>query len=270
MPKILDIRVDDITLQEATETIIQWTQDNEQRYVTTPNPEILLESEKNVEFKNALNRADLNIPDGTGILWAAKYQKITENGRRKKLKWILSLLSILFFPRYIRSELRERVTGADLMKNICLKAPKNVVKIFLLGANEGVAERVKEELEKKHKNIEIVGTYSGSPKLEHDSGIIEKINSTTANMLFIAFGAPKQELWIARNLKKLNKIKVAVGVGGTFDFIAGTRKRAPQWLQKIGLEWLYRLIQQPLRIARIYRATIKFPVRVLKSRTVSW
>lgn len=265
MPKILDVRIDNITLKEATETVLQWAQDKDRHHITTPNPEILLEAQKNREFHNVLNHADLNVPDGTGILWAAKYQEIAANQRFCFLKWLASLATILPFPKYIRTVLRERVTGADLLQNICRTAPKGIVKIFLLGAGEGVAEKVSKILQKNHENIEIVGTYSGSPNEDREKEIVQIINTTPANMLFVAFGAPKQELWIARNLRKLQKVKVAIGVGGAFDFIASTRRRAPQWMQDFGLEWLYRLIQQPLRIARIYRATIKFPIEVLKN-----
>lgn len=265
MPKILDVRIDNVTLKEATETVLQWAQSTDQHYVTTPNPEILLEAQKNKKFLKILNCADLNIPDGTGILWAAKYQKIAANGRFRLLKWLSSLATILPFPKYIRTVLRERVTGADLTTNICREAPKNTVRIFLLGAKEGVAKKVGKILKKKYPNIQIVGTYSGSAKKSQEREIRNKINTTDANMLFVAFGAPKQELWIARNLKKLKLIKTAIGVGGAFDFIAGARHRAPEWMRNFGLEWLYRLFQQPLRIVRIYRATIKFPIKILKS-----
>lgn len=268
MQKILGVKIDDISLKEATETLLQWSQNDEQKYVVTPNPEIILKAQENSEYLKVLNNADLNIPDGTGILWAAKFLKITENTKHnwlKILKWILSLVATLIFPPYIKTVLRERVTGADLMQNICKKCPKNVVKIFLLGAQTGVAEKVKEILEKRNQNLEIVGTYSGSPRKIDLEETLTYIAASKANMLFVAFGGPQQELWIAENLEKMPQIKVAMGVGGTFDFIADTHKRAPQWLQKIGLEWLYRLLQQPARLKRIYNATIKFPVKILNN-----
>lgn len=266
MQKILGVKIDDISLKEATETLLQWSQNSDQKYVVTPNPEIILKAQNDEEYLKVLNNADLNIPDGTGILWSAKFLKITENTKYnwiKIIKWILSLLLMVIFPPYIKNVLRERVTGADLMQNICKKCPKNVVRIFLLGASPGTAEKVKEILEKRNQNLEIVGTCSGSPKKIDLEEILTYIAASRANMLFVAFGAPEQELWIAENLTKMPQIKVAMGVGGTFDFIAGTRKRAPQWLQKIGLEWLYRLLQQPARLKRIYNATIKFPVKIL-------
>lgn len=268
MQKILKVRFDSVTLKQAAETLIQWAQDEDQRYVTTPNPEILLKAAKNSSYRKILNRADLNIADGIGILWAAKYLKITENTKSKWIKiflWFLSLLTIIIFPPYIKTILPERVTGADLMQKFCKDCPKDRIKIFLLGAEEGVAEKVKKILENKHKGINIAGTFASSPKDEDKKGIIERIKNSGANTLFVAFGAPEQEFWIKKNLKNFKNIKAAMGVGGTFNFIAGTQKRAPAWMQKLGLEWLYRLLQQPSRIIRIFNATIRFPLTILKT-----
>ena len=109
----------------------------------------------------------------------------------------------------------------------------------------------------------IVGTHSGSHKETEDIKTRDIINKSHPELLFVAFGAPKQEFWLRRNLPHLPSVKVAIGIGGAFDFIAGKRKRAPRTMQKLGLEWLYRLIQQPSRIIRIYNATIKFPIKIL-------
>ncbi len=263
--KILKVRFDYINLKQTLETVCQWSYGEEKYYITTPNPEILLEAQKNKKFLKILNRAELNIADGTGILWASKYLKIVEKNNNKTikiLKWIFSLSTIIFFPKYIKSVLPERVTGSDLMKEICKNCPTN---IFLLGAREGIAEKAKEKLEENNIKSKITGTYAGTPLPKDEKTIIKKINNSKANILFVAYGAPAQEIWIYNNLKKLNTIKVAIGIGGAFDFIAGTRKRAPKWIQNIGLEWLFRLLQQPKRIKRIYNATIKFPFIILKT-----
>ncbi len=262
--KILKVRFDYITLKQALETVSQWSAGEEKYYITTPNPEILLQAQKNNKFLKVLNRSDLNIADGTGILWASKYLKIVEKNNNKTIKvikWIFSLKTIFLFPRYIRTVLPERVTGSDLMLEICKSSN---AKIFLLGAREGIAEKAKENIEKIHKEAQIVGTFAGTPLPQDEKTIIEKINDSEADILFVAYGAPAQETWIYQNLKKLKTVKVAIGVGGAFDFIAGTKKRAPKWMQKTGLEWLYRLLQQPKRIKRIYNATIKFPFIILK------
>lgn len=265
--KILKVRFDIISLDDAVNTVIHWTKNTEKKYVTTPNPEIILEAQKNHKYLKILNKSNLNIADGTGVLWAARYLKSIENISSnfiKILKWIMSLLSAVFYPPYIKNPIKKRVTGTDLMQNICKNAPQNNTKIFLLGARKGIAEKAKEILEKKYTDINITGTHAGTPKIEDEKEIIKKIDNAQADILFVAYGAPKQEIWISRNLKKLRSIKVAIGVGGAFDFIAGKRKRAPKWMRKIGLEWLYRLIQQPSRIKRILNATIKFPIKILK------
>lgn len=272
MPKriaILKVKFDKITLKEATKKALQYAKDRtkKQHYICTPNPEILLAAQKNPKYLRVLNKSDLNIADGTGILWASKFAKIKKPKDNKTLvfsKWLGSLSAILFNPKYIRTELTERVTGTDLIQSICEKSGKEKLKIFLLGAKEGVAMKVKTILENRHKGIQIVGTYSGSSKQNDEKIIINKITNSKAQILFIAFGAPEQEFWISRNLKRIREVKLAIGVGGAFDYIANIRKRAPKWLQKLGMEWSYRLIQQPSRLKRIYNATVKFPITVLK------
>lgn len=267
--KILRIRLDKITMQETVKRALEFAKDKKSHYICTPNPEIILAAQENTKYIEVLNKSDLNIADGIGILWASKFKKITEDNRSNfKIfgKWLTSLFAIIFYPKYIRTEISERVTGIDLMRNICKQATTQKLKIFLLGAAEGIAEKVKSVLEKKYPGIKIIGTHAGTPKPSMEAEIIKKINKTDAQILFIAYGAPAQELWISRNLKKLETVRLAIGVGGAFDYIAGVRKRAPRALQKLGMEWFYRLIQQPARVKRIYNATVKFPIKVLRNR----
>ncbi len=243
--KILDVAFDCVTSKEALQislnalqTVNSLPKNPPQQnkgvfFIATPNPEMLLEARKNPEFKQILNaKTNLNIPDGIGIIFASKFTK---------------------------RALPERVTGTDLLQAICHFVPKGT-KIFLLGAAPGVAEKVKSKLKSKYSQINIVGTLSGSPSPAEESEIIKKINNSDAQILFVAFGAPKQEMWIARNIKSMPKLKLAMGIGGAFDFIAGIKKRAPYLMRKTGLEWLFRLIIEPRRIKRIYNATIKFPI----------
>lgn len=267
--RILKIRFDKVTMKEAVKRALEFAKDEKQHYICTPNPEILLAAEENPKYEEILNKSDLNIADGIGILWASKFKKITEKNLDNYTifgKWLTSLSAIALYPKYVRTELTERVTGVDLMQNICKKGAKEKLKIFLLGAGEGVAKKVKKILKKRYGGIKIVGTHAGNPRPSAASEIISKINKTDAQILFVAYGAPAQELWISRNLKKLKNVRLAIGVGGAFDYIAGIRKRSPKWLQKLGMEWLYRVVQQPSRIKRIYNATVKFPMRVLKNK----
>lgn len=266
--KILKVKFDKVTTDEALKTTLNWLKGDKFHRISTPNPEFLLEAQKNQKFLEILNKSDLNIPDGIGILWASKYSDSTKNIKSKFIKIIKaipSMLSVVFYPKHIKKVLPERVTGTDLMQKICKEVSDKNIKIFLLGASEGVAEKTKEILQKTYPNIKIVGTYCGSPSQKENEIIIKKINSVSPDILFVAYGAPAQEIWINRNQKKLKSVKLAIGVGGAFDFIAGKRKRAPVFMQKIGLEWLYRLFQQPSRIKRIYNAVIKFPIKVIFS-----
>lgn len=256
--RILKVSLDRITSEEALEKVSEWLKGKKQRHIATPNPEILLEAEKNPKFRKILNQTDLNIPDGIGILWAAKFQKTNRNF----FNFLKTLSNIALKPNSIRSEFPERVTGTDLMEKICATTDK---KVFFLGAKEGIAKKAGEKLKEKYKKFEIGGYHSGSPRIKDEKEIVEKINNSKAEILFVAYGAPAQELWIARNLKKLKTVKIAIGIGGAFDFISGERKRAPKLMQKAGIEWLYRLLKEPKRIKRIYNATVKFPLKIRKN-----
>ncbi len=266
--KILNVKFTPVTLDQALKQAMNFAKSKKQHYICTPNPEIILEAQKNKKFLEVLNNSSLNIADGIGTVWAANY--LTKTSRyisrlRKFLSWKWHLLKILTSPNSLKNPLPQRVTGTDLMEAICKESAKfltiNKPKIFLLGAEEGVAVEAKLKLQKKYPRLKIVGTYSGSPS---DKEVVKIINAKSPNILFVAFGAPAQELWIAQNLKKLPSVHLAIGVGGAFNFFAGTRNRAPEFMQKLGFEWLYRLIQEPSRFKRIYNAVIKFPIRILK------
>lgn len=266
--KILKVRFDSVNLNKATELSLLWAKDKKQRYITTPNPEILLESTKNAKFRKILNKSSLNIPDGIGILWAAKFLKITKNTNSifiKLFKGLYSLAAIPFFPKYIRTELKERVTGVDLVENICKDSINKEIRIFLLGAADGVAEETQKVLGQKYPGVKIVGTHAGTPNAPDEKEIISIVSKARPDILFVAYGAPKQEMWISRNLKKMPSVSLAAGIGGTFDFISGKTKRSPLWMQRFGLEWLFRLINQPSRIKRIINASIVFPIKVIFS-----
>lgn len=271
--KILGVNFDKITSKEALEKISEWLSPGfhlkKKHFIVTPNPEFLITAQKDEKFRRILNKASLSIPDGTGILWAAKFKSISkeEDSKLKKFsKWLVSLSMIPVSKRYLKTEFPERVTGVDLMKSICKLAAEKESKVFLLGAKKGVAEIATEKLIKKNPNLQIVGTYAGTPKIKHEKKIVRLINRVKPDILFVAYGAPAQEKWINRNYKKIDSLRLAIGVGGAFDFIAGTKKRAPVSMQKTGLEWLYRLYKQPSRAKRIFNATIKFPIKVLSKK----
>lgn len=237
---LLDIPIDALSQRDALLQISGFFKAEGQFHIATPNPEMLVEAQKNVEFRNVLKNTALNLPDGVGLVWAAK--------RRG-------------------TPLPERVTGTDTMEKLCSPTLRICPpeRVFLLGAAPGIAETASEVLRQKNPALRIVGTHAGSPKAEEEEEIIQKINAAQPTLLFVAFGAPAQDLWIARNLAKLKTVKVAMGVGGAFDFLVGKQKRAPQIMRKIGLEWLWRLIREPRRIGRIWRAVVVFPWLVLRA-----
>ncbi|MDD4287093.1 MAG: WecB/TagA/CpsF family glycosyltransferase [Candidatus Peribacteraceae bacterium] len=207
-----------------------------QRHVMTPNNEMLVEAAHREDFRQLLNSTDLNIPDSTGLIWMARL-----TGQR----------------------LPERVTGVDTVTALCGSLTEETP-IFLLGAKPGIAETAAQNLMSRNPRLRVVGCFTGSPREEDAPAIVQMIRAAAPHLLLVAFGAPAQDLWIARHLKEFPSVRVAIGIGGTFDFLAGVRKRAPVWMQKTGLEWLWRLIREPRRIGRIWRAVVVFPLLVLR------
>ncbi len=268
--KVLNIQFDVCTKDEALSrvlAVLRRTTHERAHHIVTPNPEMLLEAQKNEEFRTILNCAWLSIPDGIGILWASTFQEISKRSGSfiRLLKAFLSLASLAIFPRFCRRVFPERVTGTDLMQSICAVARENKTNIFLLGAQSGIAEKVKEIFEIRYPGVSIVGTFSGSPNEDDFPRIQTLAAETRPEILFVAYGAPAQELWISHHLGQLPSVKIAMGVGGAFDFLSGVKKRSPKWMQHLGLEWLYRLAQEPSRFKRIWNAAVKFPFRVIRS-----
>lgn len=277
--QILKIPIDQISNIKSLDFINQASHQKEQTQIITPNPEIILKSLKNKKYQKILQNSHLNLPDGAGLIWADEFQNQTQNTTSKITKYwtaIKLLIKFLIQRKNFNQRIKQRVTGTDTLNNFLeqynctnktvipflkdLKSPK----IFLLGAAPGVAQALKEKYQLS-PNLQIVDTHSGSPAKDEAPKIIEKINHSKAQVLFVAFGAPKQEIWIHDHLPKMPQIKVAIGVGGAFDFLTNKINRAPKWMQQTGFEWLYRLIKQPTRIKRIYNAVIKFPIKVITS-----
>lgn len=193
---------------------------NIHNFIVNINPEIITKNYKNGELKNVFNSQKYQIPDGIGIIYASKIQK---------------------------GNITKRITGIDLMHAICKKSCEFNCSIFLYGSKEGISEKAKKELENLYSKINIVGICSG---YEDENTVIEKINKSNANILFVGLGSPKQEQFIINNMDKLQNIKIFMPVGGSFDVISKSLKRAPNWIIKCNLEWLYRLFQEPRRFFR--------------------
>ncbi len=236
---VLGIRIDNINFAEVNEKILLFLRSPTLRAIFTPNPEMLVKAQKDSYFTEVLNSGDINICDGFGI------QLVTKG----KIK---------------------RIPGVDLLKIISKIAEKNGKSVFFLGSgSDEVGGKLIQNIIAEFSNLKIAGfdkgpviTEGNDGKLnvlsEDNSEIIKKINDAQADVLFVAFGMGKQEKWIFENRDKLPNVKIAMGVGGAFDFISGVIPRAPKWMRKLGLEWLFRLYQQPKRIKRIWNATVKF------------
>lgn len=234
---ILGIPVDKITYKRWMQLIDQWVRNGSRAYhVCTTNPEFVIIAQRDHNFRHILQRADLCVPDGVGLLWAS---------------------------RVLGTELPERVTGSDGTRVIAQHAAAKGWKLFFLGAAPGVAEKAAEILRSDYPGVQIVDCYDGSPRPEDEDAIVERVNASGADILLVAYGAPKQDAWIARNLPRL-QVRMAMGVGGAFDFIAGVIPRAPDNMQKYGLEWLYRLYKQPWRIRRMLRLPLFVGLVILR------
>ncbi|MCU0519988.1 MAG: WecB/TagA/CpsF family glycosyltransferase [Anaerolineae bacterium] len=209
-------------MDETVDWITRWIAHRGPAQIVTVNPEFLMRARHDLGFLTALRQAHLCIPDGIGVVWAA---------RRRGFR------------------LRERVAGSDLVPRLAQEAAVRGWRVFLLGAAPGVAEKAAAVLVEQHPDLQIAGCYAGSPAVEEETAIAKRISQSQSDLLFVAYGAPKQDLWLDRNLHRTGAA-VGIGVGGSFDFIAGISRRAPRWVQRIGLEWLYRLMQEPKRWRR--------------------
>jgi N-acetylglucosaminyldiphosphoundecaprenol N-acetyl-beta-D-mannosaminyltransferase len=266
--EIFGIPINSLSYREVLEHIEKIISDNRKSYIVTVNPEMVLRAYKDKNFLGVLKSANIRTPDGIGIIWASDYLAApkSKNKIQNYIRLFGSLASILLFPGKIRNFLKERITGADLLPKIIDESQKKGWRIFLLGASEGVAEEVIKKFSIIYPKAVFAGYYSGTPNEKDEKAICEIINKTAPDIIFVAYGSPSQELWIHRNLSKLNSVKIAIGVGGAFDFYAGKLKRAPRWMRNTGLEWLWRLILQPKRIKRIWNATVVFIYMVVKDK----
>ena len=225
--KILGVWVQECYMSSAIEKAKSFFNAKGNYLIFTPNPEIIMLAQENDELKLALNSSDLNLPDGIGVVIASKI---------------------------LRKPLPARVAGYDFL----LELFKLNKKVFLLGSEDGVAEACSKKIDN------VVGFYHGYFEDSETDNIIKMINKSGAELLVVALGAPKQELWLWRNKDRL-QCKVGIGVGGCLDVISGNVKRAPIIWQKLCLEWLYRALCEPKRFKRL-KILPKFMIEVIKER----
>lgn len=236
---ILGIPVHAVTMDETLSLVERYMGELRLHQITTVNPEFVMAAQSDAAFRRVLKGADLCLPDGVGLLLAARRQGQT---------------------------LPERVPGSELVYQLAGRAADCGWSLFLLGAAAGVAEEAAGIFVNRYPALRIAGTYAGSPTIEENDDIVRRINDSGADLLFVAYGAPKQDKWIDLNREKLTTVRVAIGVGGSLDFVTGRAVRAPQWAQDMGLEWLHRLYKEPWRWRRML-ALPRFAWQVMMTRT---
>ncbi len=228
---VMGVAFDDLTMDQAVERGLALATGEGYAYAVTPNPEIVMMARKDPDYARTLAGAGLTLADGIGVIYAAK---------------------LLGRP------LKGRVPGVDFAGGLMAEMAKRGLKLFLLGAKPGVAEQAAEHLTRQYPGLSVCGVHDGY--FQEDAPVVAAVKDSGADVLFVCLGAPKQERWMARN-GPATGAHLAVGLGGALDVFAGAVKRAPETWQRLGLEWLYRLIKEPRRIGRM----AKLPLFLLQA-----
>ena len=226
--KFMNTEIDNLTMQEALQSIDQLIQESKGAYVVTPNVDHIVQLETNKELQAVYDNASLILTDGKPLLWIANWYG---------------------------TPIKEKISGSDLFPLLCKLAAEKGYKMFFLGAAEGVAEKAAKNLMNRFNGLQIVGTYSPPIGFEKDSVEMDKIKSmiktVKPDILIVGLGCPKQEKFMYHYCKEL-EVPISFGLGASFDFEAGNIKRAPRWMSNHGLEWLFRITQDPKRMAKRY------------------
>ena len=226
--KFLNTYINNITMKEAIDEVDKMIINKEKGYVVAINVDVVMKMEEDLLLREISDKAYLTVVDGKPLIWISKLQK---------------------------KPIVEKISGSDLVPNLCELANDKGYSIFIIGGKSGVADQAKIKLEEKYKRIKIVGTYSPPIGFENNEKeldtINQMINKAKPDLLFACLGCPKQEKWIYNNIEKYNA-KVSICAGATVDFLAGNIKRAPKWISNIGLEWFYRFLQEPKRLFKRY------------------
>ena len=226
--KFLNTYINNITMQDAIKNIEKMIISKKKSYIVAINVDVVMKIENDSYLKKISDEADMTLVDGKPLIWISKLKK---------------------------KPIKAKISGSDLVPQICNLAAQKNYSIFIIGGKEGVAKRAKVELEKKYPNINIVGTYSPPFGFEKNKKEINDINKMISNkkpdLLIVCFGCPKQEKWIYENINNYDAT-VSICAGATVDFLAGNVKRAPKWMSDHGLEWFYRFLQEPKRLFKRY------------------
>jgi len=231
---VLGVPFDRLTLQEAVDQVASLASAGGPHLVVTANPELVVTAQSDSELRGALQTASVVVADGIGVVWAS---------------------------RHLGSPLPERVPGIELMEALCARAAGVGWSVFLLGGIPGVAEQAAATLQARCPGLRVAGTHHGY--FQEDAPVVQLVARSGAHFLFCGLGSPRQELWLSRHLNRLG-VRVAMGVGGSLDVLAGRLPRAPAWVRRVHLEWLYRLAREPRRWRR-QLALPRFAWLVLRS-----
>jgi len=255
--------------------VVGYLRDDHLHTVAKVNAEFLVRSLIDRDFRDCLSGSDLNIADGTGVLWAGRFLtlKTTETPllRQLQILWqaLYSLSTLLIYPRFCRYPVPERIPGVEALYLMLEAAQEADASVYFLGAGKTVSEKARERIRARYPGLQIAGGRDGY--WTDDREVLGAINESGAKLLVVALGSPKQEFWIRDHSARLESVRVAVGEGGSLDFIAGEFRRAPDWMQRMSLEWLWRLFMNKSKTrtgSRPLRVWNAVPVFV--SRVVAW
>jgi N-acetylglucosaminyldiphosphoundecaprenol N-acetyl-beta-D-mannosaminyltransferase len=233
---VLGVPVDLVDEQNVLDAARAAIENKDRLRIITVNAEFVVKARENSRFAETLRDAELSTPDGAGVVWALRRQGV---------------------------EIK-RLGGSDLIWSLSQQAARLGQTIFLLGAGEGVAAETGRRLADRYPGLSVGGALAGSPRPEDADEIVQAIRDAGTDILFVAFGAPKQEIWLSKYLDATGAC-VGIGVGGSFDYVAGVARRAPVWMRERGLDWLWRLVMQPWRWRRML-ALPRFALLVLTNR----
>ncbi len=232
---LLKVRVNDVDMREALAMCDEYILSRKPHHIITLDASMCVMAEHDAKLRKVIEDSDLITPDSVGVLWACKR---------------------------MGKSLRERVSGVELVEMLCSLSPEKHYRLFFFGSAPGVAEQAAEKMRLKYPGCEIVGTRNGFFTEKDNNDIIMQIQNAKPDILCVALGIPKQEMWISEHIQTLG-VPICIGVGGTFDVLSGNVQRAPMWMRKLSIEWLHRLISNPRKIGKVMTLP-KFVMLILR------
>lgn len=245
--EVLGVRFHPLTRAQAAEAVVRLAQAGGKSYVVKPYSEFMPPAHRDARLRDILNGAALCLPDGVGILWAAHYMSQRGGRLLAAVQLPLSFLALVLRPSALRRPLPQAMHGVDFTWEMLAAIDRAGLSLYLLGGTEEESRGAVKRIAERRPSLRIAGAHPGY--LREGDDAVARINAAQPDVLLVAMGFPRQEKWIADNLPRLD-VKIAVAEGGSLSFISGAVGRAPRWMRRSGLEWLYRLLRQPRRLRR--------------------